>query len=257
LRVYDGVLFALDRHWRRMQRDSARLHVPLPADPAGIERALYRLIEANRAYNSTVRVCIVRNKGGMWEGPGIHRDHDVIAFTSDVNDWGESARLDLVANARHAASPFAGAKVTSWIQNLTWYEEAHEKGFDEVVLLNERGEVSECTSANIFAVFGKRAVTPPIASGCLPGITREILLEACSTADLAVVEEVLRPADLERADEVFITSTTRELMAVIGIEGLKIRNEDNGRKALQQRFTAFVHSYVAGHPRHVAPAARS
>ena len=64
----------------------------------------------------------------------------------------------------------------SWAFNLNWYREAHDRGFDEVVLLNEREEVAECTSANIFAVFGDQVYTPPLDSGCLPGITREILL---------------------------------------------------------------------------------
>src|SRR4051794_41113333 len=87
VRVYEGVLFAFDRHWRRMQNDAARLRVPLPPEAAGLERELLRLVEANGAYNSTLRICVVRNKGGMWEGPGIHRDYDVVAFTADVNNW--------------------------------------------------------------------------------------------------------------------------------------------------------------------------
>jgi len=93
--------------------------------------------------------------GGLFEGPDQTRDFDIIAFTSDINPWGESARLGMKANGRHAQNEFAGAKILSWAQNLTWYEEAHQRGFDEVVLLNERGEVSECTSAKYFRRCGK------------------------------------------------------------------------------------------------------
>lgn len=101
------------------------------------------------------------------------REFDVVAFTADVNRWGTSVKLGLIPNARYAASEFAGTKNLSWSENLTWYERAHDHGLDEVVLLNERGEVCECTSANIFAVFvnaqGAQVWTPPLSSGCLPG----------------------------------------------------------------------------------------
>ena len=70
-------------------------------------------------------------------------------------------RLGVVPQARHAASRFAGTKFTSWAMNLTMYDEAHDRGLDEVVLLNERDEVSECTSANIFIVEGDQVFTPP------------------------------------------------------------------------------------------------
>ena len=80
------------------------------------------------------------------------------------------------ANARHAACQFAGTKILSWAMNLTWLESAQARGFDEVILLNERGEVAECTSANIFIANGSQVWTPPLSSGCLPGITREVLL---------------------------------------------------------------------------------
>src|SRR5262249_22069919 len=149
LRVYDGVLFAWDRHWARMQRDASRLRVPFPAESSWLEQRLYKLIDANHAANSTLRVVIVRNGGGpwlkMWTSLATEREFDVIAFTADVNQWETGGvRLGVVKQARHAANEFAGVKYLSWSQNLTWYERAHEQGFDEVVLLNERGEVAEC-----------------------------------------------------------------------------------------------------------------
>ena len=74
----------------------------------------------------------------------------MIAFTVDMVRWPDSVKLGLVPDGRHAASEFAGTKYISWAENLTRYERAHEQGLDEVILLNERGEVSECTSANVF-----------------------------------------------------------------------------------------------------------
>jgi branched-chain amino acid aminotransferase len=169
IKVVDGVLFAFARHWARMRRDAELMRVPFPWTPDELEESLLRLVEANNAMNSTLRVAVMRNKGTAFEGPAPARDVDLIAFTINRAQWGEACRLGIVPNARHAANVFAGTKILAWAMNLAWYEEAHARGFDEVVLLNERGEVSECTSANLFAVFGDTAVTPPLTSGCLPG----------------------------------------------------------------------------------------
>ena len=251
IRVYDGVLFAWERHWARMQRDAVRLRVPFPESPEWLEHGLQRLIDANQAFNATLRVVVVRNRGGMWEGPAESREFDVIAFTADVNPWGESVRLGMVPNARHAASEFAGVKYLSWSQNLTWYERAHEQGLDEVILLNERGEVSECTSANVFAVQGSRVWTPPLSAGCLPGITRTILLEEIHESGIEIGQKTLLPKDLEDADEVFISSTTRELMPVISIQGLKLRSGRSMTDRLQSAFAQYVQRYVAPRKRPV------
>ena len=239
IRVYDGVLFAWERHFARMQRDALRLRVPFPTSSDELHERLLSLVEANHAHNSTLRVVVVRNQGGMWQGPAATRPFDVVAFTADVNRWGDSVRLGMVPHARHAAGEFAGVKYLSWSENLTWNERAHEQGFDEVILLNERGEIAELTSANIFAVHGGRVSTPPLSSGCLPGITRATLLEIAK-----VEERTLLPADLESADEVFISSTTRELMPVSEVEGLKIRTGRAVMGGLQAEFSRYVKSYL-------------
>ena len=244
LRVRDGVLFAYDRHWARLVRDSKLMRVPMPASSAWLEERLLRLVEANKAYNATLRLAIIRNKGGLFEGPNIERPFDLIAFTTDLRKWGSAVRLGVVEQGRHAASPFAGTKVTSWCQNLTFYEWAHDQGYDEVVLLNEYGRVSECTSANIFATFGNRIVTPPLSEGCLPGITRELLLDAIKADGYHTTEEVLTLSDLSTADEVFVTSSTRELLGVEFIKGISVREQGHGRQVLQNAFTTYAENYV-------------
>jgi branched-chain amino acid aminotransferase len=249
IRVYDGVMFAWERHWDRMHIDAGRLRVPFPPDQDWLAQRLHRLMEANQAWNATLRVAVIRNRGGMFEGPGPMREYDVVAFTADVHRWGSSVKLGLIPNARHAASEFAGTKNLSWSDNLAWYERAHEQGLDEVVLLNERGEVAECTSANIFAAQGGQVWTPPIDSGCLPGVTRALLLEKIRVPGLRVAEKTLLPADLEAADEIFITSTTRELLPVVSVQGLSIQTGSSAREPLQRAFGAYVESYVAARKR--------
>jgi branched-chain amino acid aminotransferase len=209
-----------------------------------LKAQLLRLVEANAAWNATLRVVVVRNRGGMFEGPDQERDFDVLAFTKDMNPWGSSVRLGLKPHARHAQNEFSGCKILSWSHNLAWYEEARQRGFDEVVLLNERGEVSECTSANIFAVTGGEVSTPPLDSGCLPGVTRELLLDGVRVPGISVVERTLTPDDLELADQVFITSTTRDLLPVVFIEGLNLRNRVGVVDQLVKALEEFRMDYV-------------
>jgi len=245
IRVADRILFAFERHWERMRRDAVRMRVPFPNDRQWLKTRLIRLVEANQAHNATLRVVVVRNRGGLYEAPNLDRDFDLIAFTTNLTQWGESARLTMKTQARHAQCEFAGAKVLSWAQNLTWYEQAHEQGFDEVVLLNERGEVSECTSANIFAISAGQVATPPLSSGCLPGITREVLLQEIHLPGISLVEKTLLPQDLETADQVFITSSTRDLLPVSHVEGLKVKSNGIGTVAkLAKAFEDYRETYV-------------
>ena len=131
--------------------------------------------------------------------------------------------------------------------NLTLYEQAHVDGFDEVLLLNEEGFVSECTSANVFAVFGDEVATPPLSSGCLPGITREILLTEIRHAAYRVTERALTLHDLEAAEEVFVTSTTRDLLSVESVSGIPVRHGTAASELLGEAFRAYRSGYVASH----------
>jgi branched-chain amino acid aminotransferase len=247
LKVADGVPFAFERHWARISRDAVAMHVPLPGDPEALRQRLLELVEANHAYNSTLRLVIVRNGGGMWAGPSNGRASDVIALTADSKDWGGGVKLGIVPHGRHAACEFATTKILSWAMNLTWVETAQQRGLDEVILLNEHGDVAECTSANIFASYGGQVSTPPVSSGCLPGITREVLLGEIHVPGIQIVEKTLTPAELEAADEVFITSTTRNLLPVRQIEGKAIGRTDQTRPKLSQAFGEYVDRYVAVH----------
>src|SRR6266550_6302883 len=103
LRVADGVLFAWERHWARIQRDAAAFHVALPQNPETVRRRLLELVEANQAFNSTLRLVIVRNGGGMWAGPSNGRESDLIALTADSKGWGEGVKLAYVREVRYDA----------------------------------------------------------------------------------------------------------------------------------------------------------
>ncbi len=232
-----------------MSRDARLLNVAMPLDSATVEEDVRRLIHANGRSDCTVRLVVVRNGGGMWEGPGSKSSSDVIAMTADSKAWGESARLSIQPNARFAANEFAGAKITSWAQNLTWAERAQRQGFDETILLNERGLVAECTSANIFAAVGGNVWTPPLSDGCLAGITREVLLTEVSgqlrPEGIDIAERSLSLEDLYAADEVFMTSTTRDLMPVHEISGRSLNADSVNRLRIAERFREFVARDIA------------
>jgi branched-chain amino acid aminotransferase len=241
LRIRDKALFAWPRHWARMSRDAALLNVPMPASADRLERDLLRLVAANGVVDGTLRVVVVRNGGSLWEGPPTGFASDTMALTADLKKWPESVRLDIQPAGRYAASDFTRAKILSWAENLRWAELAQERGFDETILLNEHGRVTECTSANLFAVIGNEVVTPPLSDGCLPGITREVLLEEIRIPGYTLVERGLVPDDLYSASEVFITSSTRDLLAVREIAGRALQRSGD----VQARLTAAFQAYSA------------
>src|SRR5579872_6683106 len=117
LRVAEGVLFAFERHWGRMTKDAALFRVPMPCTQEEARRRLLELVEANQAYEASLRVYVVRNDGSAFCGPCEQRS-DLVAMTTDLKTWGAGVKLGYVPNARHAASRFAGTKILSWAMNL-------------------------------------------------------------------------------------------------------------------------------------------
>jgi branched-chain amino acid aminotransferase len=136
-------------------------------------------------------------------------------------------------------------KVTSWLNNVWSLYEAQQAGCDEVVMLNERGEVAECTAANLFCVRGGIVYTPPLSSGCLEGVTRSVLLDIGARASAPVEERVLLPPDLYSADEVFISSTNRSMLGVSEINGHQIASAPGPvTLKLEKVFAEYVREYI-------------
>ena len=245
LRIFEGEAFAFERHWRRLEKDAARTRVPLPFDAAKVRVHLRELLQANQVREGTARIYVVYNKVGFWQSDEPLPQVDLLLYTAGLPSYREPARLTLREHGRHAASPLAGVKVTSWLNNVWNLAEAQQRGFDEVVLLNERGEASECTAANIFCVRGGKVQTPPLSSGCLEGVTRGILLEIGTEAGVPIAEQTLRPQDLFAADEVFISSTNRSLLGVGEIEGHKIPSAPGPiTQRLERAFADYMKDYV-------------
>lgn len=245
-RIVRGEAFAYERHWRRLEKDAAITRLPLTYAGARVRVHLQEVIRANRVEDGCARIYLVWNTVGFWKSEEKMPEVDLVITSADVPRYPDTVRLTVREQGRHAASALAGVKTISWLNSVWAVAEAHREGFDEVVLLNERGEVSECTAANIFAVKGDKVLTPPLSSGCLEGVTRGVLTEVAGEAGTAVVEQVLRLEDLYSAEEVFITSTNRNVIGVREIAGKTIGDGTMGRvtKRLDKAFEAFVKEYV-------------
>jgi len=254
MRIFRGEAFAYERHWRRLEKDAGIIKLPMPYPAARVRVNLHEVIRANQVSEGAARVYLVYNNVGFWRGPEQMPQTDLIICTASLPEYKEPIRLGLRAHGRHAASPLSGVKSISWLPNVWAVAEAQNEGFDEVVLLNERGEIAECTAANIFAVRNRKVYTPPLNSGCLEGVTRGILFEIAPEAGISVVEQPMKPEDLFSADEVFISSTNRNLLAVGEIAGNKIATAPGPiTRQLDELFDSHIQDYVT---RRLASAAK-
>ena len=245
IRIYEGIPFAFERHWNRLERDAERTHCPFPFKIEAVRAQLGEVLRANKVKEGCARIYAIYNQVGFWRSDENFPAVDLLIYSAELPPHPDSVRLGLREHGRHAASPLAGVKVTSWLDNVWSLYEAQKTGFDEVVLLNERGEVAECTAANIFCVKGGKVATPPLTSGCLEGITRGVLLETGAGAGVPVTERVLSPQDLYAADEVFISSTNRSMLPVSEIAGHKIGSGATPvLEKLEKVFDAYVRDYL-------------
>jgi branched-chain amino acid aminotransferase len=257
VRIYQGLPFAFDRHWARMSRDAALLGVPMGHEPEAVRQAIVDLAAANKHPESMARISFVKNKGGLWAGNGERPDTDLLIFTRELVAWPAAQRLRLEPHGIISAGPYAGAKMLSWVSHAAVLEKAHAEGYDDALLVNEKEQLAECTSANIFLVRNGEVLTPPLSSGCLAGITREILFEIAPRAEIPLREQELTLGDLDSAEEIFISSTTREVAAV-GVIHPKWKYLAPGKATVrfENSFQAYIQTYlvsVGADPRYSHP----
>jgi branched-chain amino acid aminotransferase len=246
MRITEGIPFAFERHWKRLSRDAQKTHCPFPFAEQTVLGQLNEVLRANQVKEGCARIYAIYNQAGFWRSDENFPEVDLLICSAGLPPHREPVRLALREHGRHAASPLAGVKVTSWLNNVWNLDEAQKAGFDEVVLLNERGEVAECTAANIFCMREGRVLTPPLSSGCLEGVTRGVVLEIGAAAGVRVEERALRTDDLYSADGVFISSTNRGVIAVSEINGHRIATAPLPvMQKLQDAFSAYVREYVA------------
>ena len=242
LRIESGEAFAYERHWRRLEKHAAIIRLPMPYAPAKVRMHLTDLIHANKITKGCARIYLINNHVGAWTSEETFPPVDLLMCTADLPQYATSARLALREQGRHAAAALSGVKSISWLNNVWAVAESAKDGFDEVVLLNERNEVAECTSANLFIVKNGKVLTPPLNSGCLEGVTRGILMEIAPEAGVPISERASHIEDLYSADEVFIASTNRTVIGVGEIAGHKIASSQG---PVTGKLNGLLESYIS------------
>lgn len=212
-----GAPFAMTRHLRRLDRTMAGLGLP-PADHDLIRQGVEAVLDTDPIDFGRLRVTVTGGRGPL----GSDRldsalTHIVTAVPHDrPAAHGAVATVPWVRNERAAT---AGLKTTSYADNVIALARAKELGAVEAIFANTRGELCEATGSNVFVVVDGVVRTPPLDSGCLAGITRELVLEWCDHEGLEVVEEALPLDVLERAEEVFLTSSIKDVFPVSAVDG--------------------------------------
>jgi branched-chain amino acid aminotransferase len=222
-KIVEGQPFALSRHHRRLERSAAGLGLPAP-DLAYLDKGISAVLGGDPLDFGRLRYSV---SGGV--GP-LGSDRDDSALTYIVLAAAQarppaSGTLTVVPWTRNERSAVAGLKTTSYAENVVSLARARQAGAVEAVFANTRGELCECTGSNIFVVVDGVVLTPPADSGLLLGITRELVIEWGREAGIDVREQPLPLEVLETADEVFITSSTKDVLSIDAVDGRRLPPE--------------------------------
>lgn len=212
-----GVPFAVSRHLRRLDRSMAGLGLPT-ADHDRIRDGIRAVLDGEPIDFGRLRFTVTGGRGPL--GSDRH-DSDLTHIVTAVRHARPEAHGTVVTVpwVRNERAATAGLKTTSYADNVVALAYAKERGALEAVFANTRGDLCEATGSNVFVVVDGVLSTPPLDSGCLAGITRELVLEWCRADGVEVVEQALALDVLARADEVFLTSSIKDVFPVSAVDG--------------------------------------
>jgi branched-chain amino acid aminotransferase len=225
LRTYNRRVFQYDRHVRRLRRSAGMIALTLPfADEelaAEIDRTMAAAALDGEAY---IRVLVTRGVGDLTYDPKATPAPTLVVIVKPQVDpppeaYSEGVRVaivDIIRNHPDSVNPMI--KCNNLMNSALAMQEALRSGGFEGIMRNYRGELSECTTSNLFIVKDGVVLTPPLDAGILPGITREFIFEIAREIGVDAHEAVLRDEDLYRADEAFLTSTTREAVPIAKVD---------------------------------------
>lgn len=212
LRVYDRVPFAARRHLDRLGRSAAGMGLPRP-DRDLLRAAMDEVIAANALADGRLRITVTGGPSPLGSDRG-GGGPTVIVAGGPLPAWPPTTDVVVVPWPRNERGALVGLKTVSYGENVVALAHARARGAGEAVFGNLAGNLCEGTGTNVFVGVGGRLITPPLSSGCLPGVTRDLLLEL-----LPVAEDDLPLDALAGADEAFVTSSTREVQAIRAVDG--------------------------------------
>lgn len=227
LKTVDCQPFALSRHLDRLVESAAGLLLPTP-DRKRLTTAISAVLEANSiAGDGRLRITWTGGVGQAGSGRDPAAEPTLVITHVPATRWAESAHIVTVEFPRNERSPLAGIKSISYAENVLALAIAKSHGADEAIFGNTRGELCEGTGSNIFVVVGDELLTPPLSSGCLPGITRALALVWCGAREIAMPLAVL-----QEADEILLASSTRDLQSVSQVNSRVMPEQaERGRQA--------------------------
>jgi branched-chain amino acid aminotransferase len=225
IRIYDGKIFRLREHVNRLFESARAIKLEIPLTREQMLEAITSTVKANNKHNGYIRPIITRGAGTLGLDPRKTTDPQVIIIVDDISLYPpevyesglELATVATIRNHPNALNP--RIKSLNYLNNVLAKIEAIQAGCLEALMLNEKGEVSECSGDNLFLV--KRGVlrTPPVDGGILEGITRDAVLELARGAKIPVQEMALTRHDVYTADECFLTGTAAEVIPVVKCDG--------------------------------------
>src|SRR5262245_3315156 len=231
MRTYHCRPFLFDRHMRRLRRSAGMIELPLPFSDEELAGQIRQTQTAatldGEAY---IRVLVTRGVGELTYDLKATPDPSVVIVVKPQIDppaeaYDKGVRVVIVDIVRnHPATVNPMIKSNNLMNSALAMQQALRSNAFEGVMRNYKGELTECTTANLFVVKNNVALTPPLTAGLLPGITREFLFDIGKDIGVDVAEQILGDDDLFGADEAFLTSTTRELVPIVTVNDRTIAN---------------------------------
>lgn len=226
--TYNKIPFLLEEHLKRLEISAAGVFMPLEFDRQFLRNEVNRTCQALDLPRQYIRIIITRGEGEIGLDPALSKKQNFFIITKELPEypksWYEKGLSVIVAkvvrNPKKSIDP--NIKSGNYLNNVMAMRQAKEAGADDAVMLNHKGQVTECTTSNIWVVQGDKILTPPIQAGLLGGITRKTLLQIGQKAGLHIQESNLTADSLQQADECFLTSSTKEIVPITKIDGQPI-----------------------------------
>lgn len=250
MRVYEGGIFMLDEHLRRLYRSASMIGLTIPLEIDSLKISIYETLIANSLKKAYVRLTVSRGHGPIGIDPELCPEPTIVIIAQGMKDYPRSfyeKGISLIIsetrkNLREAINP--RIKSLNFLNNILAKIEAKKKDAYEAIMLNAYGKLTEGTISNVFFHKDDILCTPSLDCGILDGITRGIVIDLAVREGLKVKEGEFTKEDIYSAAEVFITNTTLEVMPVSKVDDQKYA-VGNITKLLHRAYRQEVNAYVA------------
>jgi len=234
LRIYDGKIFQRRSHVDRLFASAESIRLTIPYTPDELTDAMYASIQANNISDGYIRLVVTRGNGTLGLNPFLCPKSSTFIIADKIALYEpamyETGLSVIIAKTVRCSANMLDPMVKSlnYLNNIRAKIEGIDAGVLEVVMLNQVGNVAECSGDNLFIVENSRVITPPPDAGILVGITRQVVMDLARKEGIEVAEENISPERLLATDECFLTGTAAEVIAVTKIDETTIGSGQAG-----------------------------